>query len=1456
MNEELARLLAEGTIGQQRSDHKTLHPEDISSETMYHNPLGSLQQRPGISNSGSSGSEGGVLFDRKTMIPYAKGTRKELLEKKRRWAAVGRHMAVRSLRDFKTMAKGKYTNNGVDYETIDELILSPEAEQWERDLTIMERERELREQFRAQMHRSRKKEKQLYMVGKAPSIRSRRANEQPVRRKQSSDGHDSQEYVLSDDDNIPFAKGTKEDINKKITAYKEVLQKRMVANPFNMFKRLAVGNKYVPYDEAHTLTFDQLRLAPEAEKIAQEIKQLEVEDEQKYQQLIAVERPGNSSKDIEKKGYRLEERKRKFKCIKKGKNAPNMYGVEEELRKYYRADKTPYREELVNFVKRMSEYPDSFSHIYANRFNWNSVGFEYCQTASENIYPTLLHYIRFKDDENFTKFFSEMGKRKPNWVKKWLALPLFWFHTNKEYKRSHLMNKGYPLQYCFERKQWVKFDVIWNALEPTKRLKWGGMPIDLQARYLTAYGDGISYDHHLYQTHAAVSDIRAGSVARQLFYFLKKNGEDDESVEYYKNILTETRSFDFLQDIFDMIKPDIPEFVFACLDFHKRATGMKLNLASFGHGTDDICDKLVELNHEQFKRILELVEYNFKILLNILLGIDNDSEIKQKMGTFFKLNFNDLQFYKYVMQMHKPYKDFKNFGHFGKGYLKYINMKAEMEEKRDADELSLNVIDQLKLAEEIKSIKPDTPLRKTYEKKEYEFKSVLKFMEYHVQRVKRWADIQFEHKTSISEPELKQMVEMNKDKIPFCFYDLDVVEANISQSKHPKNEYLIVRCGEKIVAFQVFELKNKEEDTYKHIYIAWEAAKEGGYASPLKVLTMSHALDTQRKLLTLDLCGGHWFAHPSARMMNLDMDFKYFYPAGYREQAELLCKSEHHDCPIDNLKSIYFEGRDQKETEDICERYKNKRETFKNAFFVDKPRIHYPMDLEVAAERLVKMFVYVQEKHAKYLKNRLLKDLRKKKDNGKITGDQYISKMGGHAAKLRDLKRATGKLSGRTKNDKQLEREDNKELEEVKRRKREAREETAGIYKKHERKKLTYRDKNGELKWYTIEIEKLFISEKGRASYQCININDGTVEIFSESDLIQKQKEYLEWMKYKEKNPAASYNDYYEGLNSGSSSTTGKRKRDSRSRSPPPRRRPPPVRDDESKNDDVQAEEAGRTYENYAVKKTLKGHSSWVNALAVTENTIISGSQDKTIKLWNHNGDCLNTLDGHYAWVYALAVYTDFIISGSFKEIKIWTIKGAFIMTLVGHSDWVNALAVHKDKNLIISGSKDSTVRLWTLEGKCIRTLKGHSGGVNALAVHKDTIISGFGDEYGDYGGIKIWTIKGRIIRYFKAHSTSVTALAVHKDLIISASGNGEIKWWTLEGKCIRTKGHDYNVTALAVLKDLIISASLSEIKLWTLNGECIKTLEGHSDWLNALAVHNDTIISGGNGGTIKLWSK
>ncbi|KAI7729646.1 hypothetical protein M8C21_025209 [Ambrosia artemisiifolia] len=134
------------------------------------------------------------------------------------------------------------------------------------------------------------------------------------------------------------------------------------------------------------------------------------------------------------------------------------------------------------------------------------------------------------------------------------------------------------------------------------------------------------------------------------------------------------------------------------------------------------------------------------------------------------------------------------------------------------------------------------------------------------------------------------------------------------------------------------------------------------------------------------------------------------------------------------------------------------------------------------------------------------------------------------------------------------------------------------------------------------------------------------------------------------------------------------------------------------------------------------GHTNDVISVAfsIDNRQIVSASRDRTIKLWNTLGECKYTIqdcgngnsDGHSDWVscvkFSPNVNEPTIVSGSWdKTVKIWNLSNCKVKaTLSGHSGNVNSVAVSPDGSLCASGGKDGGILLWDLsEGKRLYSL-------------------------------------------------------------------------------------------------------------------------------------------------------
>lgn len=257
----------------------------------------------------------------------------------------------------------------------------------------------------------------------------------------------------------------------------------------------------------------------------------------------------------------------------------------------------------------------------------------------------------------------------------------------------------------------------------------------------------------------------------------------------------------------------------------------------------------------------------------------------------------------------------------------------------------------------------------------------------------------------------------------------------------------------------------------------------------------------------------------------------------------------------------------------------------------------------------------------------------------------------------------------------------------------------------------------------------------------------------------------------------------------------------------------------------------------------LSGHTDIVLCLDACMLTsqrtlLVTGSKDNSARLWDSSTQrCIGLGMGHMGAVSAVAFSKkrfNFFVSGSSdRTIKVWNLEGLLDdikepLTLKAkavvsaHDKDINSLAVAPDDSLLCSGSQDRTACIWELPNLVLKvTLKGHKRGVWSVEFSPvdKCVITASGDKT-----LKIWAISdGSCLKTFEGHTSSVlrASYLTRGTQFVSCGADGLVKLWTVK------------------------------------SNECVTTYDQHEDKIWALAVGKKTerIATGGGDAVINLWN-
>ncbi len=290
-------------------------------------------------------------------------------------------------------------------------------------------------------------------------------------------------------------------------------------------------------------------------------------------------------------------------------------------------------------------------------------------------------------------------------------------------------------------------------------------------------------------------------------------------------------------------------------------------------------------------------------------------------------------------------------------------------------------------------------------------------------------------------------------------------------------------------------------------------------------------------------------------------------------------------------------------------------------------------------------------------------------------------------------------------------------------------------------------------------------------------------------------------------------------------------------------------------------------------RRVLEGHGARVSSVAWSADgaTILSGSEDKTIRAWDPvTGLERFRIPDPPEGIDCLAISPDgrWIAAGVRQDTALWLFDarlGKFLATLPGHDGSVTAVAFSPDSARIASGSSDGSIRIWNVSdrttarrldvgGRTVQGLAFDAGGSRIAAGLADGATLVFALDRADDPPLELASESGAAVHAvaFSPDGARVAAACFDAIVRVFDAGTGET--------IAPLRGHGDPVFSVAFIRDgsAIVSGSLDRtVRVWDAASRApLAVLRGHEGavWSVAAAPDGRRIVSGASDGTLRIW--
>ncbi|KAL8973471.1 MAG: hypothetical protein Q9197_002297 [Variospora fuerteventurae] len=287
-----------------------------------------------------------------------------------------------------------------------------------------------------------------------------------------------------------------------------------------------------------------------------------------------------------------------------------------------------------------------------------------------------------------------------------------------------------------------------------------------------------------------------------------------------------------------------------------------------------------------------------------------------------------------------------------------------------------------------------------------------------------------------------------------------------------------------------------------------------------------------------------------------------------------------------------------------------------------------------------------------------------------------------------------------------------------------------------------------------------------------------------------------------------------------------------------------------------------RWLDGHAAAIYLEGHYDSVYCVQFDEDKIVTGSRDRTVRVWNARTYKCTKILGVPSRNQPISLpgltgrsgRHPFTIVSS-QQFKLEPYAGQPDVYHVG-----SILCLQYDDELMITGSSDFACIMWDIKDdwRPIRKVRHHTAGVLDVCFDTKHVVTCSKDTT-----VCLWDRRtGDLIHRLLGHRGPVNAVQLRGTLAVSASGDGVAKLWNLiSGTCVKEfPSKDRGMACVEFSPDSrAIFAGGNDQVIYQFDastGELIREMQGHSGLVRSLHLDsaNSRLVSGSYDNTVRAY--